>query len=399
MAEIMVQDSRGGVYVLPKDYDEGEFEVSEEQIVFEQFANEAKDNEQYSKMTVSRVPMNRHGQRGAQKLSFLFEAALDEYSYSQLLSKLRDEYGSGFYKIQARNEKGQLKLNKTVAVEAPAEDTDKASADNGSGVIAQVSQTLADQQTEMRELLRDNFSRPQNDPIDTIVKVAGAVAPILTALGISRPEAAPAPKTLVDQLTEFKMLQELFGGDGSDGIGGDANLYSLLTATVNSFGGPIAAAIAAGAQSGELNTQGVAALPAPKPTEIEKVTDQQKHDMEMRKQIHILIQNAKTGIPPEHFAGILVNYTPEDKQDELWDFISAEKCVDTIIELEPAAEPYREWFVALRLAVIDLMADTEKDLQDEPGESSLPESDAVAGVDTETPTSDSTSDSDTPINP
>ena len=56
-------------------------------------------------------------------------------------------------------------------------------------------------------------------------------------------------------------------------------------------------------------------------------------------------------------------------------------------------------FVALRLAVIDLMADTEKDLQDEPGESSLPESDAVAGVDTETPTSDSTSDSDTPINP
>ena len=75
-----------------------------------------------------------------------------------------------------------------------------------------------------------------------------------------------------------------------------------------------------------------------------------------------MIQNAKADIPPESFALILVNNTPEDKADDLWEFISAEDCVETIISLEPAANEFKQWFVDLRKAVIDLMSDPEPEI-------------------------------------
>lgn len=386
MSNITQEERDTAVYVLPAGYSENEFEMSEDEIAFNAFKEEAIDNENYSKITVSRVPMNRHGQRGSQKLHFLFECAVDEYTYSQLLSKLRDEYKSGFYKIQARNEKGQLKLNKTVAVEAPHIDTDTASGDGGTGaIIEQFSRSLADQNAEMRDFMQGN-SQGSNDPVDTIIKIAAAVAPILTALGISRPEPAPPPRSLTEQLTEYKIVKELFG-DNNEGFGGEANMWTAMAEGLKAFGGPIAAALAKGSETGELNDDGVVNAPAlAAPEGLKVMSEQEKHDIAMRKNIHILIQNAKTEIPPDAFAAILVNNTPEEKQDELWEFISNEKCVDTIIEIEPAAEPYRDWFDKLREAVIELMSEPEnEDLQPGDDDDTLlepvkGESETVAGV-------------------
>lgn len=421
MTGLSQEDRENAVYVLPEGYSESEFELSEEQIAFDHFKTEATDNEHYSKMIVSRVPMNRHGQRGSQKLLFLFECAVDEFTFSQLLSKLRDEYGSGFYKIQGRNEKGQLKLNKTVAVEAPKNDTATASADSGQGaVIEQISTALREHAEQQRDLIQSMM--PAANPMSSMKDMFETMGAMMGAMGIERQPAIP-PKTLMETLTEAKIIKEFFGSDAEDALaGGEANLYSLLSETVKAFGGPIAAAIAAGAQSGELNEQGLVALNAPKTTELGKVTEQQKHDMEVRKTIHILIQNAKTGIPPDAFAQILVNNTPEEKADELFDFISAEKCVDRIIQLEPAAEPYREWFDALRLAVIEIMAEPDdpaedelgttpqgkelteaeksayaeaKELQDADGEGNLAESQTVAGDEDEESESSGTGDGDT----
>jgi hypothetical protein len=145
------------------------------------------------------------------------------------------------------------------------------------------------------------------------------------------------------------------------------------------------------------------------------MSDQEKHNFVMRKNIHILIQNAKAEVPPETFATVLVNNTPEDKADELFDFISAEDCVATIIKIEPAAAAYKEWFAELREAVIELMTEPEiggiepeiggiSDDNDAPGQelqadnngSKLPGSETVAGEDLEAPSSDDKSDSDPP---
>lgn len=404
MTGVTQEDRENAVYVLPAGYSEDEFETSVDEQAFNAFKDEAHDNDNYSKITVSRVPMNRTGQRGSQKLHFLFECAVEEYTFTQLLGKLRDEYKSGFYKIQARNEKGQLKLNKTVAVEAPHADTANAIGDGGTGaIIEQFSRSLAEQNTETREMLQSLV--PAQNPMSSIKDLMEIMATLMGAAGLN-PAPQIAPKTLVEQLTEFKMIKELFGGDdeGLAGSGGDANLYSLMTETMKTLGGPIAAAIVAGTESGQLNTQGVAALDAPKPKEAETVTDTEKQDIAMRQNINILIKNAKSKVPPGTFANILVSSTPEADQDKLWDFISAENCVDTIIELEPAAEPYRDWFDELRQAVIELMADPEeKELQEHTGEDSIAELPAkpvngtVAGAeDTETDSNGGQGDGDTP---
>ncbi len=354
MVDLTQNEKSGAVYVLPEGYSEAEFELSEEEIAFNAFKEEAQDNEQYSKLIVSRVPMNRRGQRASQKLAFLFEAAIDEYSYSQLVSKLRDEYGSGFYKIQARNDKGQLKLNKTVSVEAPRGDTDTATADTGAGAIIDRVSIAMQEQSERVENILDKVA-PQNQT----TSMKETIEMMTMLLGAMNQNNAPV-KTMLEQLTEFKLLKELMS-DGGDGMGGEANLYTLLGETVKAFGGPIAAALAAGAESGELTNAGVVAqpaLPAPKTTETEAVNNSQTDaSVEMRKNIHVLIQNAKAGIDPAQFALILVNNTPAEKEDALWEFISAEDCIDQIIFIEPVAAQYKEWFVELRKEVIDLMSE------------------------------------------
>jgi hypothetical protein len=283
-----------------------------------------------------------------------------------------------------------MKMNRGVSIEAPKIKGDE---NNPQNIIATVSKALQEQQVRTENMFRQ-LQGPQTggDAFDQMTKMMAAMGTMMAGMGIT--PAAPVPaKTLVEQLTEFKMIKELFGGDESSAPGGDANLYSLMTETVKAFGGPIAQAIAAGAESGQLTPEGLAALPAPDTsvqiTKAEQMTEQEKHNMVMRKNIHILIQNAKSKIPPEAFALVLVNNTPEERADDLFDFISAEDCVDTIIKLEPAAEVYREWFDGLRVAVIDLMTEPvepdhpkpEPEIELQPGddESSISESENVAG--------------------
>jgi len=381
------------VLYSPVDISDAEYtdqfaEKTEEELDFEKFRDEMRESNQYAKITVSRQPTTSDGRPGQQKLIFLFECGMDEYSFSQLSSRCRDEYGTGVYRIQARNEKGQLKINKAIQVEAPKTEISE-SGNNAGDIISRMSEAMHNHQIRTEQMF-SRFAGPQSgtDAFDQMTKMMTAMGTMMAGMGI-QPQAPQPPKTLIEQLTEFKLLKELMG-DATEGGGGEANLYSLLGKTVEAFGGPIAAAIAAGADSGQLNPEGVAQLPAPEPelTEVQKVKDAEAHKLAMRKNIHILIQNAKTEIPPDAFALILLNNTPPEKEDELWNFISAENCVDEIIAIEPAAEAYREWFDSLRLAVMDLMTEDEipgehppenPDLSDSKNGSTIPESEAVAG--------------------
>ena len=350
---------------------------------FEAFKAEMHDSQDDAKITVGKKLTDSRGRPMGRKTFECFECGIDDYTFSQLCTRIREDFGTGLYQIQGRDSKGKFKFRKTIGIQAP-NSPEGQKGENVGMLIQQFSEAMERQQMRTEEMIT-KLVGPQTggDAFDQMTKMMAAMGSMMAAMGVQQPQA---PKTLVEQLTEFKMIKELFGAEGG-GDSGEANIYSLLGKTVEAFGGPIAAAIAQGAESGDLTPDGLAttgALPAPQP-ETEQVTEQEKHNMEMRKNIHILIQNAKTGIPAQQFATILVNNTPEDKQDALWDFISRESCVDEICGLEPAAESYREWFVALRDAVIELMTEPEPEEGSEltgAGEgSSLPESgEAVAGV-------------------
>lgn len=379
------------VVYTPIDMDDatyGEFsqEPTEDELEFQKFKDEFKQANEYAKVSVYRQPTTSDGRPGQKALTFLFEAGVEEFSFSQLAGRLRDEYGTGTYRIQLRDKENKLKMNRGVHIEAPKSDV---VANPTGDIIDRMSRVMAEQQNRTESMFR-SMSGPQSggDAFDQMTKMMAAMGSMMGAMGI-QPQPAQPQKTLIEQLTEFKLLKELMG-ESSEG-GGEANLYSLLGKTVEAFGGPIAAAIAAGADSGELSPEGVAALPAPlpeNPSEVEMHNEAEAHKLAMRKNIHILIQNAKTGIPPQQFALILINNTPAEKEDDLWNFISAENCVDEIVTLEPAAEGYREWFETLRNEVINLMSEDElpgekpideSDLPAPENGSTLPDVDAVAG--------------------
>ena len=395
----------------PVDVDDADFvdferdeKMESENAEFEAFKSEMHDAQDNAKITVGKKHTDSRGRPLGKHVFECFECGIDDYSFSQLCTRIREDFGSGLYQVLGRDSKGKFKFRKTVGIQAPTTDVvENPGADVGA-LIDKFSDAM-ERQAMRTEQMFSKLVGPTTggDAFSQMTQMMTAMGGMMGAMGIT-PQAPIAAKTLVEQLTEFKMIKELFGGD-SDTETGDANLYSLLGKTVEAFGGPIAQAIAAGAQSGELSETGLAALPAPEPepTKAEVMTEQEQHNMAMRKNIHVLIQNAKAEVPPEAFALILVNNTPEDKQDELFDFISAENCVATIIKLEPAAEPYKEWFENLRVAVIEIMAEPEgeamgetKVLQDDPGESNLPESQSVAGDEDKESESSGASDSDTP---
>lgn len=379
MVKLSEEEREGAVYVLPAGYQEGDYEMSEEEQAFNQFKDEARDNENYSKIVVSRVPMNKHSQRGGQKLIFLFECGVDEYTYSQLLSHIRDEYGSGFYKVQARNELGQLKLNKTVVVEAPRADTAHASANTGSGnILANFSAALREHSERTENMFREFMPQGQANSLDQFTQIMGAMGAMFKAIGFNPQGQTPEkPKTLMEQLTEFKMVKELFEKDGSGGDSED-NLYTVLGKTLDAFGGPIAAALAAGSQSGQLDNNGVVRKALPNPKESASMLSDPKYDA-LRKNVGILLKNAQMKIPPTAFAQVLVANTPPEQEDALWEFISNENCVDEIVRLEPKAEVHRAWLEALREAVLDLMTEPDDDDEDDDKQPGAPES-----VETET---------------
>jgi hypothetical protein len=411
------------------DADYSEFEpdakMESENAEFEQFKSEMQDAQFDAKITVGKKLTDSSGRPMGRQIFECFECGVDDYTFSQLCTRIREDFGTGLYQIQGRDSKGKYKFKKTVGILAPnATDNAPAPGNDVGGLIDKFSDAMQRQQMATEQMFL-KLAGPQTggDAIDQMTKMMGAMGAMMGAMGLN-PQSQVVPKTLVEQLTEFKMIKELFGGDDTDGSGGEANLYSLLGKTVEAFGGPIAAALAAGAESGDLTPEGLATtarLPAPE-TKTDEAMEQEQHNVEMRKNIHILIQNAKTKIPPKVFAGILVSNTPPDKEDDLWEFLSAENCIATIMHLEPAAVPYREWFEGLRNEVIELMSEPEakdagienagqhekcphdmewgtcdecrtdtKELQpSEDGTTIAPIEDAVAGVDKD----DSTSDTD-----
>lgn len=354
------------VVYTPVDFEDGEYvdierdpKMEEENAEFEQFKSEMHDAQFDAKITVGKKLTDSSGRPMGRQIFECFECGVDDYTFSQLCTRIREDFGTGLYQIQGRDSKGKYKFKKTVGILAPNTPDNKPAGQDVGALIDKMSDAMQRQQMATEQMFL-KLAGPQTggDAIDQIVKISAAVAPILTALGISRPEPPTPPKTLMEQLAEFKMIKELFG-EGEGGLGGEANLYSLLGDTIKAFGGPIAQALAAGAASGELTETGIVANPALPAPKDETMKTQNDANVEMRKNIHILIQNAKAKVDPAQFALILVNNTPADKEDALWEFISADNCVDEIVKLEPVAGEYRQWFVELRNEVIDLMSEPE----------------------------------------
>ena len=389
----MTQETRQVVYT-PVDVDDAQysdipFEKTEEQIEWEKFRDEMKESNEYAKITVYRQPTESTGRPGAKKLTFLFEVGLDEFSYSQLCARLRDEYGSGTYRMQGRDSENKLRFNRGVTIEAPAKPEAEKSGDiSVPAVIAEVRHMINESQQQMAEIMRGPLHG--SDPIDQMAKMAGAMGAMMQAV---MPQQQPQ-QSLGEQIKEMMLLKKFMGDfDGSNNDSGDGNLMGLLTATVQNIGPILGAALQAGQETGAVNADGIiqpqTGIPnmqpqnpdAPIITEADQALIAQ-HKMS----VTFLLSQAKGGAQPHDVAVWIVDQIEDDeKLTELENFLGRDDAMRLCTLAVPEVAEHLQWFEQFRTFVLseiaqefDMYSDDDKpDLTPEADESKQGET--VAG--------------------
>jgi len=340
------------VFLLPRDGDGTIYEKSDEEIEFEKFREELKDGITYAKINVYRQPTGYGGRGSSKKLTFLLEIGFDEFSYSQLAMKLLEDYGTGTYRLQARDADGILRMNRAINVEAPKKDLVKTGDGNMAGMMREFSAAMAHQTEMMRDILGPQTTN-QNDPIDQMTKMMAAMGAMMGAMGIQQ----AAPKTMVETLAELKMVKELVGDLGGGDSGGDGNLMGLLTATVQNLGPILGLALKAGQQTGEVNDAGIIQpqLEGPK-VDIPVMTDEQQQLQAMKPQLEFLIKQAKGEAEPFDVAQFVLKAIPDEQLENVEMFLHDEKCIEKCVAVVPEIANHKKWFDEWRDAMINGLA-------------------------------------------
>lgn len=366
---------------------------SDESAAFREFKT-SFDDEKMGTLRVHRVPESKTvTNKASLKTRYLFSCTIDQFDFDGLLEYLRDHYGGGTYRlIGSRAGHAGVSFNRLVEIEAPIDRGFMGAMDkndplrrteNSGDIIGQVGAVLLESQTRMEELFRDmQGPRTGGDAFDQMTKMA-------TAMGTMMQNFAPQNQqpSIGSQIKEMVLLQEfmqnLRGDSGGDS--GEANIYSMFTETIRQFGGPIAAAMAAGQQSGAINSQGVLEH-KPEPEKSDEEKQQEKEMEQLKTQVKFILANAEAGADPKKFAEIVVEKTPEDMIDKLYDFLSQDDCIEQIIAINPEVEKFKNWFTVWRDHVLFLLTEPV----DEP---IVAESETVAGdSDSETVAGDTGSD-------
>jgi hypothetical protein len=349
------KESAETVTLLPRSYATefaNDFEKTEEEKEFSKFFDEMSQSNDYAKIGAYRVPTDNLGRPSGRKLAYLFEVLAGELTYTQLCSRIRDDHGSGTYRIQVRDEQNVLRKNQTISIEAPKNAETPNSAAN---MVQQISTAMQEQSRSIEEMLSRN--RPQsNFNLKEILSYVAPVAAGLAALGITF-KREPQKSTL-DMLKEFALIKELFSSNDGDG---ESNLYSLLEKTVVNFGPAFAQAVAA---SNEHRPEAMRPqLPRP-PVQMQPEHDPMQQQVEsMKPQLEILAQQAhmKTDalMVAEFFLDSISNSEEitDEQIDGIEQFLNFPDCFRRCVSVVPALADYSAWFATWQDAMIKGLAD------------------------------------------
>lgn len=338
------------VLYQPVDVDDAEFvdfaepdaKLEAENAEFEKFKSEMHDAQDDAKIMVGKKLTDSRGRPMGKQVFECFECGIDDYSFSQLCTRIREDFGTGLYQILGRDSNGKYKFRKIVGVQAPfGPDNVPAGTDIGM-LIDKFSDAMQRQQMQTEQMFAKLAGpRTGGDAFSQMSEMMTAMGGMMGAIGFN-----PQPqKSFMDEMTQFKLMQEMFTG-GNGGGGGDANLFSLLTETVKSFGPAIGMAIAAQKESGAIPMSGpvVAALSPPDKKET-KLSNQLES---MRPQIDFFVGQAKAGATPEAVVNAIWPGIPEQSYESIEAFLQQENCIDLCAQVNTEVNTWRVWFTQWR---------------------------------------------------
>lgn len=352
-------------FTIPRDPHE-EYEDEE----FEKFKSEMHDSQDDAKITVSKRLTDSRGRALGQQAFECFECGIDDYSFSQLCTRIREDFGTGLYKVQGRDSKGKFKFRKMVGIQAPIDPTADEANSSPATLIASMSRAMAEQQDRFERLML-NAPTVQTDPIKQMTEMMTAMGGMMGALGLSGQNQQP-PKTMLETLTELKLTKDIMGDliGNAESSGQVDNFWGAIAETVKSFGGPLMQAVSLAQQHGKINPDGVIqppALPSPE-SEVEPEIKEHPEGMqpesenmtlkEMREQLEFLLTQAKNKIEATAVADFIIEQMPDEDSayDSLEAFLQQDSCLDRCAMIVPEVNEYREWFINWRDAMLVKLA-------------------------------------------
>ncbi len=365
-----------------------DIEPTEEQMAFDKFRDEMADSETFSKMLIFRQPMTKDNQKAGKKLIFLFDCALDQFDYSQLLSYVRDNYAGGTYRIQGRSVEGKLMFNRTFQIEVPKTSPLPntgigGGSESASELISTVQQMIENSQRQTMEMMQRFLPAKEITPKDPMEQM-GVIMGLMVQMKDFFSGGKSEPVSLLAEIEKHKAIAGLFGS------GAETNESDVWVKLAEQFAPAIVDAMGVGQGMPQLSGPDTPAIvsgaPAPGAAVVATVSgagvaELKKETPEMlnlKTQAAALYGAAKNGIAPEKMANTILNLTPDEKIEDLYAFMNDEHCVQTFVDTYPPLQAYTRWLEQVQVSILgELVRDDFK----EPGAEEILHSGELIGAD------------------
>lgn len=349
------------VVYTPVDVDDADFvnveadpRVEAENAEFEAFKAEMHDSQDDAKVTVGKKLTDSRGRPMGRNTMECFECGIEDYTFSQLCTRIREDFGTGLYLIQGRDSKGKFKFKKVVGIQAPNAPVSDTPEGSPAALVESMGHAMADQQARFERMLQ---TAAPADPIDQMTKMMSAMGGMMAAMGLGAQNQQPQ-KTMLETLTELKLTKDIMGDlVGNPESGGVDNFWGAIAEAAKSFGGPLMQAIALAQQQGEVDVKGVIQLPPPEPEVETEHTDAEANAMnleQMREQLEFLVTQAKAQVDVAIVVEFILDKMPEtdDAYNSLTHFLLNENCIDECAMINPEVREYITWFEQWRIAML-----------------------------------------------
>ncbi len=382
--------SRGALYYDNPEVDTAGIDA-DESLAFDAF-RDSFTGEQMGTLRVQRVPTEqlKAGQaRQSIKGTFLFSCAIDQYTYDELLTYLRDSYGTGTYRLLGiRSGAKGVAFNRLVEVERDHSAINRGNGGPGVGanlagapgteygaIVGQFSEILRANNENLVKIFQSHMAAPAQlpapDPMNGMESLMKMMAMLKEVIGV-----APKPPDIFGELEKVQRLGELLGlrrGDGEEtGMSvfsnlidkfGPAILDAVKSNQANHAGAGAGSAPALPRPPGVMRPPGVprqgpgqgpgpAPAPEPAPAQLFDPATLSPDESALRATVLQLLPFAKAGAPAGLIAETVIDRATDEQLDALEETLSDPDSVRGLCRVAPEIRPYLAWFAEVRAGVL-----------------------------------------------
>ncbi len=287
---------------------------------------------------------------------YLKTYSVQEYKAMNGLDGLRDEWGGGTFHLRVMQGRALLTRRNVPIADLPKRNVESQSID--------IATILAQQQAMMmqgfRELAQSMAPKQESMGIKDVLEIMTAMRPMM--------DTSHVPAAPVDPFAMMKMSME-FAKEFRGSSGGESSDIDLIGKALDTFGKPIAEALAASNAAKASAPVARLANPAPRiiPDQQSQPAPQPNEDNEMGLMFNaykkVVINAAASNADPVTYAELVFdNFTVE----QLDEFIVKPTWFEEIKTAMPEAANYQIWFAELRELIMKM-------LQDEKNSARVPE--------------------------